>query len=227
MRLPFAAAIVALAPLVGSAVGCDLALGLGDYERDGAGGSAGGATTTTGPGGGGGGGAGGAGSGGSSGVPFLEGWSRRKPITIWGNKLMMPLSNFKWPIVTSDAQLLAGLEEDGFDLRFTSGDGESVLRHELESKVEGGLVAWVLLEDLPQEAHTIYMYYGNEAAPDCVCARSRVGRVRGGLAHDQQLERAQPQNHRQQSGAQQLQSPSRGRATPAHRGRALRGVLPI
>jgi hypothetical protein len=98
------------------------------------------------------------------------GWDYRKPITIDSSKVTANLTSFPVLIdLTKDADLAAKARNDGFDLLFTSSDGETKLSHEIESfdGASGALTAWVKVPSVSSSADTvIYLYYGNLSASD-------------------------------------------------------------
>jgi biopolymer transport protein ExbB len=99
-----------------------------------------------------------------------EGWTLRKPIVIDGEQIAGELAGFPLLVrVSSDLDLASKARADGFDLLFMAADGATKLAHEIEQfdSTTGALVAWVRVPSLmPQADTTIYLYFGNAAAPD-------------------------------------------------------------
>ena len=94
-------------------------------------------------------------------------WQFRKQITIDRNKVGGTVTDFPVLISRTDTNLQSSAQADGDDILFTSSDGTTKLRHEIEKYVSGTgeLVAFVKLPSLSPSADTVlYMYYGNAAA---------------------------------------------------------------
>jgi hypothetical protein len=98
-------------------------------------------------------------------------WTYRKKITI-SCALAANSSQTDFPVLVSipiDADLAAHALSTGNDILFTSSDGTSKLKHEIEKYTTstGELVAWVKISSLSYTANTVlYMYYGNGSASD-------------------------------------------------------------
>lgn len=94
---------------------------------------------------------------------FNESWNYRKSILI-ETELTAPEADYQISIdVTYDAHM----QTDFDDIRFTDNDGETLLDHWLEIKVDStSAVFWVEVKDYMSgnDFETIYMYYGNEEA---------------------------------------------------------------
>ena len=92
-------------------------------------------------------------------------WGYRKEITIYHTKVEADLTDFQILIsLSSDTDLANDAQDDGDDILFTSSDGTTKLRHEIEefNGFTGKLVAWVRIPILSGSQDTeIYMYYGN------------------------------------------------------------------
>lgn len=103
---------------------------------------------------------------------WLNGYRFRKKITIDHTKVSTDLSYFPTLIkILNDASVGANALSTGFDLRFTSYDGTTLLDYERESFVIAGGVAnafiWVKIPALSSTSDTvIYMYYGKADAVD-------------------------------------------------------------
>lgn len=100
-------------------------------------------------------------------------WDYRKKITI--NSTVVSESdagetNFPVMInIASDSDLASDPRSDGYDILFTSSNGETKIDHEIElyDDSEGDLVAWVETPSLSSTSDTyLYMYYGNSSAAD-------------------------------------------------------------
>lgn len=101
------------------------------------------------------------------GAHCLDGWCRRKPITIDGSQVSGSHDNFVALVrIASDPDLAANAT--GPDIRFVTSTGAS-LAYERESfdVATGRLLAWVRLPTLMAGANdTFYVYYGNTSATD-------------------------------------------------------------
>ena len=96
---------------------------------------------------------------------FDQDWQFRKAIVVQSSKVTAVLTDFPVLInLASDTELAADAQNNGNDIVFTSSDGVTKLRHEIEKfdGVTGALVAWIKVPYLSSGADTtIYMYYGN------------------------------------------------------------------
>jgi prepilin-type N-terminal cleavage/methylation domain-containing protein len=106
------------------------------------------------------------------GTPFLAGYTKRKKITIDNTYIDVDLSNFPLYIkINSDANMSAA-RSDGYDIRFTSSDGLTLLSYERESWSGGGGSSvnadiWVKVSTIDDAVNTdIYIYYGKSDATD-------------------------------------------------------------
>ena len=104
-------------------------------------------------------------------------WTHRKAITVDHSKVSGSgdLVNFPLLFSVTDTDLKIAAnggsvgKTDGTDLLFTASDGVTKLDHELESynPATGKTAAWIRVPSLSATADTtIYVYYGNAAAPD-------------------------------------------------------------
>ena len=96
-------------------------------------------------------------------------WLYRKAITIDHTQVSASLTNFPVLISLIDSDLAAKAQSTANDVLFTSSDGISKMRHEIESYTPstGTLVAWTKVFGVSNTVDTvIYMYYGNPAAPN-------------------------------------------------------------
>ena len=97
-----------------------------------------------------------------------ESWSYRKAIVINSAKVTADLENFPMLVSLTDANLGTKAQASGNDIVFIDREGKK-LAHEIEgfATSTGVLVAWVKIPALSStQDETIYMYYGNAAAPD-------------------------------------------------------------
>ena len=96
-------------------------------------------------------------------------WRYRKRCTISSSMVSnTDQSNFSLFFYrSSDSQLSSYAQSDADDILFTSSDGVTQLKHEIESYTSGTgeLEAWVKIPTLSASSNTtIYMYYGNASA---------------------------------------------------------------
>ncbi|MGV8992415.1 MAG: DUF2341 domain-containing protein [Thiobacillus sp.] len=97
-------------------------------------------------------------------------WTYRNAISIDHTQVAgnVDLTDFTVLInLSAHADLAAGALSSGNDIRFTSGDGTTLLAYEIETftSSNGALMAWVKLPTLSAHVDTrIYLYYGNAAA---------------------------------------------------------------
>ena len=106
---------------------------------------------------------------------WLQGYAYREKITINGDNVYGSVDLLDFPLLVSLSQsnlrsvYYRGLvfSDDGWDIRFTSDDGTTLLDHDLElyTASSGELVAWVRIPSLSYaEDSEIYLYYGNPDA---------------------------------------------------------------
>lgn len=94
-------------------------------------------------------------------------WQYRKKILIDHSKVDGNLTNFPVLIYLEDSDLYLYANSDGNDIIFTSKDGRTKLKREIEdyNSTTGTLVAWVKVPELSSVDDTaIYMYFGNPSA---------------------------------------------------------------
>lgn len=103
---------------------------------------------------------------------WLSGWLYRKRIAISNTNVDAQLSNFPLYVkINNDSDLSKALS-NGYDIRFTSSDGETLLKYERESWSGGGGSAaaanfWVKVPTVATSDSTyIYTYYGKADASD-------------------------------------------------------------
>ena len=102
---------------------------------------------------------------------WITGWDHRQKITIGSAALGMSgnLTDFTIAIhvPSSNTAFWAGVKADGTDVRFTSSDGETLLKFEIESFDNTGDDAWFHAK-VPSLLYAsdpdIYLYYGNSGA---------------------------------------------------------------
>lgn len=103
---------------------------------------------------------------------FLSGYTKRKKITISNTNVISDLSNFPLMVkVTSDSDIGGVARSDGYDIRFTSSDGTTLLDYEREifSITSGSAtgIFWVCIPTVASAASTdIYIYFGKADASD-------------------------------------------------------------
>lgn len=98
---------------------------------------------------------------------FDDAWTFRKPVTVQSSQVSGTLANFPALIRFTDADLQANARADGFDIVFTTDDGQTQLDHEIEryDSATGELIAWVRLPTVSDAADTeLFVYFGNSAA---------------------------------------------------------------
>ncbi len=91
-----------------------------------------------------------------------SGYSYYKEVTIQSSQVVGTHTNFPVLININDSDLATNARSDGFDIIFTSNDGNTILDHQLESYSSGNLVAWVKVPSISSASNTsIRMYYAN------------------------------------------------------------------
>jgi hypothetical protein len=102
--------------------------------------------------------------------PFLAGYSYRKELTIDNTKIDESLIDFPVMVKLNSSNFnFSRVRSDGYDIRFTSSDGETELKYEREFYNSTGesAVFWVKVPSVSSSTNTeIYMYYGDEDATD-------------------------------------------------------------
>ncbi len=101
-------------------------------------------------------------------MPWLSGWTYRRPITINNSSNSNALTDYQ-VLITLDTQSLisAGkMRSDGGDIRFTDSDGSTLLNYWIESGINTTSTRiWVKVPSIPASStKTIYVYYGNPSA---------------------------------------------------------------
>src|SRR3990167_10427121 len=104
-------------------------------------------------------------------MAWLTGWNYTQKITIGSTALGMSGNQTDFTIAvhvpSSNTNFWAGVKADGTDVRFTSSDGSTLLKFEIESFDNTGDDAWyhVKVPSLLSASDTdIYLYYGNSGA---------------------------------------------------------------
>ncbi len=110
--------------------------------------------------------------GGGSGT-FLSGYTRRKKITIDNANVDSDLTNFPLLVkITNDSDIGADIDSNGYNIRFTSSDGLTLLKYERQSfSVNGSNQAtgifWVKVPTVSGSIDTdIYIYYKSASPSD-------------------------------------------------------------
>ncbi|MCA1809946.1 MAG: DUF2341 domain-containing protein [Lentisphaerae bacterium] len=99
-------------------------------------------------------------------------WEFRQPVTIAGGMIEGELTNFPVLIQITNANnhIFGQAQPNGNDIVFTASDRTTKLSHEIQHYADTGtnaLIAWVKVPLLPAGVDTtLYLYYGNAAAPD-------------------------------------------------------------
>ncbi len=105
-------------------------------------------------------------------MAWLTGWGFRKEITVQDANVDGNLTDFPTLVKRIADADLHEARADGFDIRFTQSDGETLLKYEREYWTGGNGSAataylWVKVPSiLATGGATIYMYYGKADAPD-------------------------------------------------------------
>jgi hypothetical protein len=101
---------------------------------------------------------------------WLTGWNYRRAITIDYTKVSAPLVDFPVLISLTSANFtFSNALGTGYDIRFTSADGTTLLDYERERFVSGSQLAdfWVRIPTVSNSANTVfYIYYGKSGAAD-------------------------------------------------------------
>jgi hypothetical protein len=101
---------------------------------------------------------------------WLTGWSHRRQLTVNGGLISEALTDFP-VIVKLDSSFFDfnKAKTNGEDVRFTSSDGTTLLKYEIErwNKTAGKAEIWVKLPSVSSGSNTtFYIYYGNAGASD-------------------------------------------------------------
>jgi hypothetical protein len=111
-------------------------------------------------------------------MAFLSGYTNRKKITISNTNVISDLTNF--PVMvkfTSDADIGGLARSDGYDIRFTSSDGATLLNYERElfsiSSGNASGTFWVCVPTVASASPTdIYIYFGKADASSDTSTRT-------------------------------------------------------
>ena len=105
-------------------------------------------------------------------MAWLSGWTYRKKITIDNTNVDSDLSNFPLLVKISSDSDIGKARSDGYDIRFASSDGSTLLSYEREKWSGGGgspatAIFWVKVPAISSSSTTdIYIYYGKADATD-------------------------------------------------------------
>lgn len=105
-------------------------------------------------------------------MAYLSGYTKRIPITIDNTNVDATLTDFPLLVkFTNNTIVGANIDSNGYNIRFTSSDGETLLKYERESFTYGGGsssgVFWVKVPSVAGAVDTtIYMYYKVGSASD-------------------------------------------------------------
>ncbi|MFK8026292.1 MAG: DUF2341 domain-containing protein, partial [Ilumatobacter sp.] len=94
-------------------------------------------------------------------------WTRRIVVDIDGSGLSAPVTDHAVLVRVIDADLAAHLQTDADDVKFTAGDGATVLPHAIEDWDPGtdALTAWVRVPLVGTGVTQLHLYYGSVDAP--------------------------------------------------------------
>jgi len=99
---------------------------------------------------------------------FSSSWLYRKPITINNTGNASSLADYQVLVTVDTANLISAgkMRSDGGDIRFTDGDGTTLISYWIESGINTTSTRiWVKVPSIPgSSTKTIYMYYGNPSA---------------------------------------------------------------
>lgn len=109
-----------------------------------------------------------------NGMETLAEFKFRKQVQISPDQLNASETLYKFPVMISisDPDLKSAanggkvLSDQGNDIRFTKGDGVSLLDYEIESydAEKGNLIAWVKVDTLNRQTAPLFMYFNNQYA---------------------------------------------------------------
>jgi hypothetical protein len=103
-------------------------------------------------------------------IPWLSGWTYRRPIIINNTKNPNTLSNYSVLVTLDTASLISAgkMRSDCGDIRFTDSDAQTLLSYwiDLGTKCNSANTKiWVKVPSIPASStKTIYIYYGNPSA---------------------------------------------------------------
>lgn len=102
-------------------------------------------------------------------------WTYRRALTVPAASVAGDLTDLPLLVQLDDPALAAAAQPDGSDLRFTAGDGSTLLPFEIErwNAVGGELTAWVRVPSVSAASGTqLYLYAGAPDAPDAQSPRA-------------------------------------------------------
>lgn len=109
-----------------------------------------------------------------NGMETLAEFKFRKQVQISPDQLHASETLYKFPVMVSisDPDLKSAahggkvMSEQGNDIRFTKGDGVSLLDYEIEryDPANGSLIAWVKVDTLNRQTAPLFMYFNNQYA---------------------------------------------------------------
>ena len=117
---------------------------------------------------------------------WLDNWFYRKEITIDSSKIDDDLIDIPVLVSLSTSTFdFSKARSDGYDIRFTSDDGETLLDYERERHDDANESAeyWVKTNASSTASTTFYMYYGNPTASDGESATSTWNNDYAGVWH--------------------------------------------
>jgi len=99
---------------------------------------------------------------------WLSGWNYRRPVIIDNTRYPINLFDYQVLVTVDTASLIAEgkMRSDCGDIRFTYGDGVTLLPYWIESGINTTATKiWVKVPAIPASSYyTIFMYYGNPSA---------------------------------------------------------------
>ncbi|MEW6593143.1 MAG: DUF2341 domain-containing protein, partial [Candidatus Hadarchaeota archaeon] len=93
-----------------------------------------------------------------AGRKWLDGWRYRRPVTV---NSQVALTGHP---VSLEVPLNRGMRQDYSDIRFTLGDGVTLLPHWVESRDQESAKAWARVSSVKAGKTDLYVYYGNAGA---------------------------------------------------------------
>lgn len=102
-------------------------------------------------------------------------WTYRRTLTVPASSVSGDLSDLPLLVQLTDPALAAAAQPDGSDIRFTAGDGSTLLPYQIErwNPVGGELTAWVRVPSIAAaSANQFYLYAGAPNAPDAQAPRT-------------------------------------------------------
>jgi len=93
-------------------------------------------------------------------------WQYRKPITI--SNPNSQLTDYQIKVEVN--HVIGKMQENYCDLRFTAGNGKTLLKHWIEEFNTSSATVWVKMNNIPSGDSNIYIYYGN---PDALSSSTK------------------------------------------------------